>query len=100
MVKSRVNGNIYELYSGGNTCTYKYHVQNYCRCQSKACPTTFPGQKDFKGTVIHSSEYRIPEVYSGRTVLIVGSRPSAWDITLDVVKHAKQVGDCLLDLSL
>ena len=51
----------------------------------------FPGEETFSGTIIHSSEYRIPEVYKDKIVLIVGSRISMWEVHYDIRNHVKQV---------
>ncbi|KAJ0173681.1 hypothetical protein K1T71_010830 [Dendrolimus kikuchii] len=45
-----------------------------------------PGEEKFKGTVIHSHDYREPEPYTGRRVLIVGAGPSGMDIGLDIAE--------------
>lgn len=52
----------------------------------------FPGQETFSGTIIHSEQYRCPEVYAGKRVLIVGSGESGSDITNEVSKYASKVG--------
>ena len=44
-----------------------------------------PGRDDFAGTCMHSAEYRNPEAFRGRRVLVVGSGNSAGDIALDLV---------------
>ncbi|CAH0594187.1 unnamed protein product [Chrysodeixis includens] len=43
-----------------------------------------PGEELFKGTIIHSHDYRDPELYRNRRVLIVGAGPSGMDIGMDV----------------
>ncbi|CAG4986717.1 unnamed protein product [Colias eurytheme] len=49
------------------------------------------GEDIFKGTIIHSHDYREPEPYRGRNVIIVGAGPSGVDITLDIATVAKTV---------
>ena len=39
-----------------------------------------PGLQNFQGEKIHISQYRIPDVYKDKTVLLVGSRMSLWDL--------------------
>jgi cation diffusion facilitator CzcD-associated flavoprotein CzcO len=46
----------------------------------------FPGE--FTGTVLHSSQYKSPEVCRGRRVLVVGGGNSGFDIATDVALHA------------
>ncbi|KAI5643174.1 flavin-binding monooxygenase-like domain-containing protein [Phthorimaea operculella] len=43
-----------------------------------------PGENIFEGTIIHSHDYRVPDHFKDRRVLIVGAGPSGWDISLDV----------------
>ncbi|XP_047537225.1 senecionine N-oxygenase-like [Vanessa atalanta] len=40
----------------------------------------FPGQDVFNGSIIHSHDYREPETYKGRRVLLVGAGPSGLDL--------------------
>ncbi|RVE47467.1 hypothetical protein evm_007878 [Chilo suppressalis] len=48
-----------------------------------------PGEKIFKGTIIHSHDYRVLDPYKYRRVLIVGAGPSGMDISLDVAEVSK-----------
>ena len=48
-----------------------------------------PGE--FSGTVMHSSDYKSPEVFRGKRVLMVGCGNSGADITVDAVHHAMSV---------
>ncbi|XP_072929957.1 senecionine N-oxygenase-like isoform X2 [Epargyreus clarus] len=43
-----------------------------------------PGEDIFTGTIIHSHDYREPDPYTGRRVLVVGAGPSGMDISIDV----------------
>jgi hypothetical protein len=45
----------------------------------------------FEGKVIHSSEYRSPDIFAGRRTLIVGCGNSGADIAVDAVHHAASV---------
>ncbi len=47
----------------------------------------FPGQ--FGGEMIHASQYRHPEQFAGKRVLIVGAGNSGCDIAVDAVHHGK-----------
>ena len=44
----------------------------------------WPGRESFAGEVLHSSEYRNPEPYVGRRVLVVGSGCSGMEIAHDL----------------
>jgi cation diffusion facilitator CzcD-associated flavoprotein CzcO len=46
----------------------------------------YPGQ--FTGEVLHSSQYKTPEVLRGRRVLVVGGGNSAYDIAAESSRHA------------
>lgn len=50
-----------------------------------------PGLETFTGTVIHSREYRVPEHYAGRRVVVVGLGSSAADVAMDLLPHAARV---------
>mmetsp|Transcript_40397 Transcript_40397/g.128404 ORF Transcript_40397/g.128404 Transcript_40397/m.128404 type:complete len:575 (+) Transcript_40397:99-1823(+) len=56
---------------------------------------SFPGQESFAGTIIHSSDYRDPEVFRGRRVLIVGTGETGFDLGYAAATHgAKNVAMC------
>lgn len=42
----------------------------------------FPGLDTFNGSIIHSHDYREPEVYENRRVLLIGAGPSGLDLAL------------------
>jgi cation diffusion facilitator CzcD-associated flavoprotein CzcO len=46
----------------------------------------FPGR--FKGQVLHSSQYKTPDVLAGRRVLVVGGGNSGYDIATESARHA------------
>ncbi|NP_001171913.1 flavin-dependent monooxygenase FMO3 precursor [Bombyx mori] len=50
-----------------------------------------PGLKEFQGDVMHSHDYRVPEIFSGKRVLVVGAGPSGMDIALEVTNVAHKV---------
>jgi cation diffusion facilitator CzcD-associated flavoprotein CzcO len=50
---------------------------------------TFPGQ--FNGQILHSCQYKSPDLFAGRRVLIVGCGNSACDIAVDAVHRATSV---------
>ncbi|XP_060805161.1 senecionine N-oxygenase isoform X2 [Amyelois transitella] len=51
---------------------------------SKTHMPNITGEETFKGTIIHSHSYRVPDPYKCRRVLIIGAGPSGMDISLDV----------------
>ena len=46
----------------------------------------WPGLDGYSGDLIHSTEYRNPEPYAGRSVLVVGPGNSGSEIAVDLVK--------------
>jgi len=46
----------------------------------------WPGRDDFTGELIHGSEYRNPEPYRGRDVLVVGTGNTGAEIAVDLVE--------------
>lgn len=40
---------------------------------------------------MHSHDYRVPEVFSGKNVLVIGAGPSGMDIALEITYVAKKV---------
>ncbi|QIB50955.1 NAD(P)/FAD-dependent oxidoreductase [Pseudomonas sp. OIL-1] len=46
---------------------------------------------DFSGELMHSCDYRTPDVFKGKRVLIVGCGNSGADIAVDAVHHAQSV---------
>uniref|UniRef100_H2ZGS4 Flavin-containing monooxygenase n=1 Tax=Ciona savignyi TaxID=51511 RepID=H2ZGS4_CIOSA len=51
----------------------------------------FPGIEKFKGEYFHSHEYRKPQGYEGKRVLIVGVGNSGGDIAVELSRQAKQL---------
>ncbi|HUP92305.1 MAG TPA: NAD(P)-binding domain-containing protein [Solimonas sp.] len=56
---------------------------------SKPSRPAIPGR--FDGEVRHSGEYKNPDIFRGKRVLIVGAGNSACDIAVDAVHHARSV---------
>ncbi|XP_005103654.1 flavin-containing monooxygenase FMO GS-OX-like 4 [Aplysia californica] len=50
-----------------------------------------PGKETFVGQVVHSHNYREPNVYKDRTVVILGANASGQDIALELASVAKEV---------
>jgi putative flavoprotein involved in K+ transport len=51
----------------------------------------FPGRDLFQGTVRHSVEYRRPEPFAGRRVLVVGAGNSAGEISVELAEAGADV---------
>jgi thioredoxin reductase len=45
---------------------------------------SWPGEENYRGAIIHSSEYRNPAPYAGKRVLVVGFGNSGGEIALDL----------------
>lgn len=52
---------------------------------------SWPGQDDYRGTVIHSRDYRNPAPYAGQRVLVVGFGNSGGEIALDLAEAGVEV---------
>ncbi|KYN06006.1 PREDICTED: flavin-containing monooxygenase FMO GS-OX-like 3 [Cyphomyrmex costatus] len=50
-----------------------------------------PGIESFCGRCIHSHQYRIPEVYTGKKVCILGASWSGIDIAMEVSQYADKI---------
>ena len=75
--------------SNGTTQTYE-GVINATGVTWHANRPTIKGEEKFRGTIIHSVDYRTPTVFSGKQVLIVGAGNSGVDIASDAAKYADQ----------
>jgi len=51
----------------------------------------FPGLDRFKGKVIHSHDYRTPEQFDGKRVVVIGIGNSGGDISVELSRRASQV---------
>jgi len=57
---------------------------------SPYCPS-WPGEENYRGAIIHSSEYRNPAPYAGKRVLVVGFGNSGGEIALDLANAGVDV---------
>ena len=55
----------------------------------------WPGQADFPGTILHSSDYRNPTPFVGQSVLVVGFGNSGADIATDLAQAGVKTGLCV-----
>ena len=54
------------------------------------CLPTWPGQASFRGTLLHSSQYRNGEPFKNQKVLVVGFGNSGGEIAIDLWEHGAQ----------
>lgn len=52
---------------------------------------SFPGIHKFKGQILHSQEYRIPEGFEGKRVLVISLGNTGGDIAVELSRTAAQV---------
>lgn len=50
-----------------------------------------PGLKQFKGDVLHSHDYRVPDIFKSKKVLVIGGGPSGMDIALEITSVTEKV---------
>ncbi|XP_047529489.1 senecionine N-oxygenase isoform X1 [Vanessa atalanta] len=50
-----------------------------------------PGLKEFEGDVMHSHDYRVPDIFKGKQVLVIGAGPSGMDIALEITSMTEKV---------
>ncbi|XP_048351758.1 dimethylaniline monooxygenase [N-oxide-forming] 2-like isoform X2 [Sphaerodactylus townsendi] len=51
----------------------------------------FPGFEKFKGSYLHSQSYKKPDIFQGKTVVVIGMGNSAADIAVELCHWAKKV---------
>lgn len=56
--------------------------------QSQAIVPKFKGQELFEGTIMHAQQYRTPEPFKDKKVLVLGLSSTVGDIVPDLVPHA------------
>ena len=52
---------------------------------------TLKNLDNFKGTIIHSADYREPSFFENKRVVVIGNKKSANDICSDLLNHASSV---------
>jgi indole-3-pyruvate monooxygenase len=55
----------------------------------------WPGLELYRGEVLHSADYRRPDRWPGKRVLVVGSGNSGAEIALDLVEHGVRADLCV-----
>ncbi|XP_036917525.1 flavin-containing monooxygenase 5 isoform X2 [Sturnira hondurensis] len=77
--KKKVN-----VFDGVMVCT-GHHTNAYLPLES------FPGIETFKGQYFHSRDYKNPESFTGKRVIIIGIGNSGGDLAVEISHVAKQV---------
>ena len=70
----------------------RYSVVVVCNGQQRVPrypDPAYPGE--FTGEIVHSIEYKSPELFKGKRVLVVGAGNSGCDIAVDAVHHGEHV---------
>uniref|UniRef100_A0A0B7AE17 Flavin-containing monooxygenase n=1 Tax=Arion vulgaris TaxID=1028688 RepID=A0A0B7AE17_9EUPU len=52
---------------------------------------TFPGMSDFQGQIVHSHDYRKPDGFEDKRVLVIGIGNSGGDVAVELSRRASQV---------
>ncbi|XP_048213336.1 dimethylaniline monooxygenase [N-oxide-forming] 4 isoform X2 [Perognathus longimembris pacificus] len=52
---------------------------------------SFPGIHEFKGQILHSQEYRTPDAFRGKRILVIGLGNTGGDIAVELSRTAAQV---------
>lgn len=81
------NGNYFELDTSQGIFKAKTVISATGTYESPFIPN-ISGLKDFKGKQIHSAQYRSPEDFKGKNVLVVGEGNSGAQIIADLYKKA------------
>ena len=68
-----------------------FHYFSVSRHYTVPLKPVIPGLESFPGLVMHSHDYRHPEVFQGKRVVILGAASSGGDICLQVAQYAEMV---------
>ncbi|KJH42438.1 Flavin-binding monooxygenase-like protein [Dictyocaulus viviparus] len=82
-IELKTNKSASETFDGVMVCT-GHHTDPYW-------PPPFPGQKSFKGKLIHSHNYSDHKGYEDQTVVVIGIGNSGVDIAVELSKISKKV---------
>lgn len=76
----------------GVTTTYAFDQIAVCTgTNTWASLPKFDGQENFKGVIVHSENYKKPEVFRGKRVLVIGAGESGSDICNEIAGEAAKV---------
>lgn len=71
-----------EIFDAVMVCNGHYFEPNVPKINGDDC---------FEGTILHSHDYRVPQFFSDKTVVVLGAGPSGMDLALEISKNAKRV---------
>ncbi|KAI0601207.1 flavin-containing monooxygenase 9 [Biscogniauxia sp. FL1348] len=81
-----------EVVVDGELREFEYDKVALCHgYQTKAVMPVLEGRDKFKGSVIHSQEFRSPEQFRGKKVVILGLGPSAEDVVTELKPVASKM---------
>ncbi len=70
----------------------KYHVAGIVIANGNLSEPNIPSfDGNFSGELIHSKEYKDPQIFKNKRVLVIGAGNSGCDIVVDAVHHSKSV---------
>lgn len=71
------------------TRTLEFDKVVFCHgYQTRPVMPTFEGQELFEGVIMHSQQYRSPQPFKGKRVLVLGLSSTTGDIAPDLMPHA------------
>ncbi|KAH8671502.1 putative dimethylaniline monooxygenase [Xylariales sp. PMI_506] len=83
---------VVEVEIDGKIQSVEYDKVSFCHgYQTKKNMPKFQGQEEFEGLLIHSQEYRDPETFAGKKVVVVGLGTTAGDIIGTLIPVASKV---------
>lgn len=76
----------------GETTTKEYDYVMVCNGHyNTPFIPSIKGLKHFEGDVMHSHDYRVPEIFTGKKVVVIGAGPSGMDIALEITEVTEKV---------
>lgn len=83
---------VLEMESEGKSSLVEFDKIAFCHgYQTKAALPTFDGQEKFSGVIMHSQQYRKPEDFVGKKVVVVGLGSTVGDIIPDLAPYASEI---------
>ncbi|RSL87192.1 hypothetical protein CEP51_002391 [Fusarium floridanum] len=76
----------------GETETREFDKIVFCHgYQTKKNMPSFPGQELYEGEIVHSQQYRSPEAYQDKTVVLLGLATTTGEIAPQLISTARKV---------
>ena len=91
MSESELRSTFLSLVHRRGTAIFCFNVLNLIHFSIFPRVPAIPGLKSFPGMVIHSHDYRYPEIFQGMDVVILRAAASRADICLHVARCTKRV---------